>query len=189
MKKISIAMTLLSLCFAKHVCAGENTVTLGYAQSKVQSFKVIKGVNVKYRYEWDSPISLIGSFTYLAGDGNDSYYVDRDIIDNDIKDKYYSVSVGPAYRFNNFLSMYGLVGVGYSDVKVKSSWYNWNDGYEPMGDEKMNEKKSNFVYGAGLQINPLENFTVDVSYEGSHLKVADKKLAMNGFSLGLGYRF
>lgn len=34
--------------------ADNHTLSAGYAQSKVQDFKNIKGVNLQYRYEWDS---------------------------------------------------------------------------------------------------------------------------------------
>ncbi|EEY3549660.1 Ail/Lom family protein, partial [Escherichia coli] len=42
--------------------ADNHTLSAGYAQSKVQDFKNIKGVNLQYRYEWDSPVSVVGSF-------------------------------------------------------------------------------------------------------------------------------
>ncbi|WP_458864243.1 porin family protein, partial [Xenorhabdus khoisanae] len=45
-----------------------NTVAVGYAQSKVQNFKNIRGVNLHYRYEMDSPVSIVGSLTYMKGD-------------------------------------------------------------------------------------------------------------------------
>lgn len=48
--------------------ADTNAFSVGYAQSKVQDFKNIRGVNVKYRYEDDSPVSFISSLSYLYGD-------------------------------------------------------------------------------------------------------------------------
>lgn len=39
--------------------ADNHTLSAGYAQSKVQDFKNIKGVNLQYRYEWDSPVSVV----------------------------------------------------------------------------------------------------------------------------------
>ena len=50
--------------------ADSQTISLGYAQSKVQDFKNMRGVNAKYRYEWGFPISILGSFTYMSTSGN-----------------------------------------------------------------------------------------------------------------------
>ncbi|STI82989.1 PagC-like membrane protein [Escherichia coli] len=59
--------------------ADNHTLSAGYAQSKVQDFKNIKGVNLQYRYEWDSPVSVVGSFSYMKGDWADSH---RDEVDD-----------------------------------------------------------------------------------------------------------
>ena len=66
------------------------------------------GFNLKYRYEEDnSPLGVIGSFTYTeksrtasSGDYN--------------KNQYYGITAGPAYRINDWASIYGVVGVGYT---------------------------------------------------------------------------
>ncbi|VEA47533.1 membrane protein [Salmonella enterica subsp. arizonae] len=52
--------------------ADTNALSVGYAQSKVQDFKNIRGVNMKYRYEDDSPVSFITSLSYLYGDSKAS---------------------------------------------------------------------------------------------------------------------
>lgn len=170
--------------------ADQHTVSLGYAQSKVQDLTNINGVNLKYRYEWDSPISVIGSFTYMSGNDNDSYLLTRDIIDNNVDIKYYSLSVGPAYRFNQYVSIYGLLGLNYNKVDYSSSWTNYESGsYRYMGSETGNIKKTSFMYGVGLQINPVENVVVDIGYEGSSLDGGNKSYSINGFNIGIGYRF
>ncbi|ANS44819.1 Ail/Lom family outer membrane beta-barrel protein [Serratia inhibens] len=191
MKKLVIASMVIStlgLSVAAH--AGQSTLSVGYAQSKVQDFKNINGVNLKYRYEWDSPLSVISSFTYMSGDQNESYYVERDIIDNHAEVKYYSLSVGPAYRFNQYISVYGLLGLNYNKVDYKSSWNNYaNNAYEYMGDESGSEKKTSLMYGAGFQLNPMENLAIDIGYEGSRLNIDGRNLSINGFNIGVGYRF
>ncbi|MGL5423315.1 MAG: Ail/Lom family outer membrane beta-barrel protein [Serratia fonticola] len=170
--------------------AAQQTVSLGYAQSKVQDLHNINGVNLKYRYEWDSPVSVIGSFTYMSGNDNDSYLLARDIIDNKVDIKYYSLSVGPAYRFNEFVSVYGLLGFNRNKVDYSSSWTNYESGsYRYMGTETGNINKTSLMYGVGLQINPIENVAVDIGYEGSSLDDGSKSHDINGFNIGIGYRF
>lgn len=65
-------------------------------------------MNVQYRYEWDAPLSVIGSFTYMSGDDDQRYYVDSDSVKNSIDVKYYSLMAGPAYRINEYVSLYAL---------------------------------------------------------------------------------
>ncbi|AHY09245.1 Ail/Lom family outer membrane beta-barrel protein [Serratia plymuthica] len=191
MKKLVIASMVIStlgLSAAAH--AGQSTLSAGYAQSKVQDFKNINGVNLKYRYEWDSPISVISSFTYMSGDQSESYYVYRDRIDNHAEVKYYSLSVGPAYRINPYISVYGLLGLNYNKVDYTSSWNNYAyNTYEYMGEESGNQKKTSLMYGVGFQVNPIENLAIDVGYEGSRLDVDGRNLSINGFNIGVGYRF
>ncbi|HEY4468768.1 MAG TPA: Ail/Lom family outer membrane beta-barrel protein [Klebsiella sp.] len=170
--------------------ADQQTVTLGYAQSKVQGLNNINGVNLKYRYEWDSPVSIIGSFTYMSGKDDYSYLLVKDIIDNKVDIKYYSLSVGPAYRFNEFISVYGLLGVNRNKVDYRSSWTNYESGsYRYMGTETGKINKTSLMYGVGLQINPMKNMTVDIGYEGSSLDEGGKSYDINGFNIGIGYRF
>ena len=184
----SMVISTLGLSAAAH--AGQSTLSVGYAQSKVQDFKNINGVNLKYRYEWDSPISVISSFTYMSGDQSESYYVYRDRIDNHAEVKYYSLSVGPAYRINPYISVYGLLGLNYNKVDYTSSWNNYAyNTYEYMGEESGNQKKTSFMYGVGFQVNPIESLAIDVGYEGSRLDVDGRNLSINGFNIGVGYRF
>ncbi|MGV3345991.1 Ail/Lom family outer membrane beta-barrel protein [Enterobacteriaceae bacterium LUAb1] len=169
--------------------ADQHTVSLGYAQSKVQNLHNIKGVNLKYRYEWDSPFSVMSSFTYMSGKDDYSYLLDRDIINNNVKIKYYSLSVGPAYRFNEFISAYGLLGVNRNKVDYSSQWYNYQGSHVLAGSWSGNENKTSLMYGAGVQINLLEDLAVDIGYEGSRLKVAGQSHNINGFNIAIGYRF
>ncbi|WP_158783345.1 Ail/Lom family outer membrane beta-barrel protein [Pantoea sp. BAV 3049] len=110
MNKLSIiAISLSSVAFSPFSTAENQTVTTGYAQSKFQDFGDIKGGNLKYRYEWDSPFSIIGSFTYMSSKFDQSYSEAKDKIEHHVKLTYYSLSAGPAYRFNDYISLYGLI--------------------------------------------------------------------------------
>lgn len=189
-KSVFVSLIMLALGINANAYADKNTFTLGYAQSKVQDFKDIRGINLKYRYEWDSPLSLIGSFTWMSGSGKYTPSTDSmDIFDGHAKVKYYSLSVGPAWRFSQYISLYGLLGVNYNKVDYRESGYNYEGRYVYMGETTLNENKTALMYGTGVQINPVENLAIDIGYEGSRLDVADKNLSIDGFILNLGYTF
>ena len=115
MKKIACLSALAAvLAFtAGTSVAATSTVTGGYAQSDAQGqMNKMGGFNLKYRYEEDnSPLGVIGSFTYTeksrtASSGDYS------------KNQYYGITAGPAYRINDWASIYGVVGVGYGKFQT-----------------------------------------------------------------------
>lgn len=108
--------------------ADTNAFSVGYAQSKVQDFKNIRGVNVKYRYEDDSPVSFISSLSYLYGDSQASGSVESEGIHyhDKFEVKYGSFMVGPAYRLSDNFSLYALAGVG--TVKATFKEHSTQDG-------------------------------------------------------------
>ena len=171
MKKIACLSALAAvLAFsAGTAVAATSTVTGGYAQSDAQgAANKMNGFNLKYRYEQDSnPLGVIGSFTYTeksrtasSGDYN--------------KNQYYGITAGPAYRLNDWASIYGVVGVGYGKFQnVESSTYNHST------------SDYGFSYGAGLQFNPIENVALDFSYEQSRIRSVD----VGTWIAGVGYRF
>ncbi len=165
--------------------ADNHTVSMGYAQSKVEGFKNIRGVNVQYRYEWDFPFSIIGSFSYMQGDDSYSYrtksFGETTGYDTKIKLKYYSLLAGPAYRINDSVSLYALAGLAHTRVKERTV-------YSSQYAEDFNDKKNSYAYGAGVIINRTESLSVSVGYEGTRAKYYET-VAINGFNIGVGYRF
>ncbi len=157
------------------LAAGESSISIGYAQSKIKDVDDHpKGVNAKYRYEFDDLWGIIGSFTYT----NLSYdYYDGGDKVGDSDFDYYSLTAGPSYRFNDYVSVYGLLGLAHG--KIKSSAYSRY--YEAEGDES----KTSVAYGVGLQVNPWPNWIIDASYEYS--KLDDAKIGT--WVIGAGYRF
>lgn len=157
-----------------------HSVSLGYAHNKLSGDGdsiTMKGVNVKYRYEWDNPISLMTSFSYLSGK-KDIKDDEGDFLFTDTA-KYYSLLVGPAYRFNEYVSAYTLLGANYFRLKAK---------YDDATSENTNN--TSVSYSAGFQINPVDNFVIDISYEGGRPKgFNNKSFNSNGFAIGVGYRF
>ena len=149
--------------------AATSTVTGGYAQSDAQGkMNKMGGFNLKYRYEEDnSPLGVIGSFTYTeksrtasTGDYN--------------KTQYYGITAGPAYRINDWASIYGVVGVGYGKFQTTE-----------FPAYKHDTSDYGFSYGAGLQFNPIENVALDFSYEQSRIRSVD----VGTWIAGVGYRF
>jgi len=192
MKYTALSLVVLASVAASHVAVADSqTFTLGYAQSKVTDFKNINGVNLKYRYEWNSPLSVISSFTYLSGSKSDNQRDGLDAFDGKADVKYYSLSAGPAYRFNEFVSVYGLIGFNNSKATYdnKWGWYGASGNYQQEYRNVGNNRSTNFLYGVGLQINPWENVAIDVGYEGSKINDGYKNFSVNGFNVGVGYRF
>ena len=170
MKKIACLSALAAvLAFsAGTAVAATSTVTGGYAQSDAQgAANKMNGFNLKYRYEQDNnPLGVIGSFTYTEKDRTDA--------SGDYnKNQYYGITAGPAYRINDWASIYGVVGVGYG--KAQYNQFPKNDSTSDYG----------FSYGAGLQFNPIENVALDVSYEQSRIRSVD----VGTWIVGAGYRF
>ncbi|GJL41016.1 TPA: Ail/Lom family outer membrane beta-barrel protein [Enterobacter chengduensis] len=186
MNKISLAIILATSVASSVVFANEQTLSLGYAHADVQNFNSLSGVNLQYRYEFNSPLSIVGSFTYMQGDGSNQYYVVNDFVQNDADVKYYSVLAGPAYRINNYLSLYALAGVSYVKATGSTTWINSTLDY--TGHDSISLNSTSFAYGAGLMVNPVENISVTIGYEGTNADL-DGNYAINGFNLGIGYRF
>ncbi|EGT3611534.1 Ail/Lom family protein [Morganella morganii] len=184
---------LLSSCtlISINASADSHTVSLGYAQSKVQDFKNIRGVNVQYRYEWDLPVSIIGSFTYMKGDESDSYYDEAgDFYKNNINLKYFSLLAGPAYRINEYISLYGLAGIAHTKADGGYEWKNSAGANEPDGHETGNVtgKSTDFAWAAGFAVNPAENVSINIGYEGTKADIYGNH-SISGFNIGVGYRF
>lgn len=172
MKKIAclsaVAACVLAVT-AGSAFAGQSTVSGGYAMGDFQGVvNKAEGFNLKYRYEYDnSPLGVIGSFTYLTKNGSDNGFYD--------KAQYSGITAGPAYRFNDWASIYGLIGVGYG--KFTSNAQN--------GTDNNNTSDYGFSYGAGLQFNPMEQVALDVGYEQSRIRSVD----VGTWNVGVGYRF
>lgn len=191
-KKVVIGCLLTSgVVMSANAMADNHTVSLGYSQSKVQDFKNIRGVNAQYRYEWDLPVSVIGSFTYMNGDDSGSYYDSAgDFYKNNLDVKYTSLLAGPAYRFNEYISLYGLAGIAVLKVDGGYEWRNSVGAEEPGGHEtgSVSKKSANFAYAVGFTVNPAENVSVNVGYEGTKVDL-DGSHSINGFNISAGYRF
>ncbi|HEI6739928.1 TPA: Ail/Lom family outer membrane beta-barrel protein [Yersinia enterocolitica] len=219
MKKfvISAIAGLISLgCITTaNAAAGDNTFSIGYAQTHSSSlkngvnsihdimagagghlgdYKDPKGINFKFRHEFDDHLGLIASLTHtdkkFSGDnfsqGKDDYnYLSA-------KGRYFSFMAGPTLRLNEYISAYATAGVAYTKANVYGAEYSAKKdtsgkitGYDVVDSGTFSDHKTSFAYGIGLQFNPFESVAVDVSYEGS----GSGNWRTNGFNVGVGYKF
>lgn len=171
---VTLALSGINLAYAD-----TQTVTVGYAQAKIKDLKNMKGINAQYHYDFNNNLGIAVSGTYMqANDKSNSNQTTTD----KLKSKYYSVLAGPEYRINDMVAVYGLVGV--SSLK--------NDRHCENESTICKEKSShvNLAYGAGVQVNPIKNFAVNVGYEGTRSKIMNgKEKAINGINIGVGYSF
>ncbi|MDC9590152.1 Ail/Lom family outer membrane beta-barrel protein [Xenorhabdus sp. XENO-10] len=162
--------------------SNKNTISLGYAQSNGSLKNNIEiyhndkkmstnqhGLNLKYRYEFNEHFGVISSLTYTQNVHKYDYYGSS----SKFEWKNTSLMAGPTYRFNDYISAYGLIGATHSKVGIS--------------DAEVNnfETKTSLSYGAGLQFNPASNWAVDASYSYTNLKYAK----LGTWVLGVGYRF
>ncbi|AWH89042.1 Ail/Lom family outer membrane beta-barrel protein [Limnobaculum parvum] len=188
-KAILSTIILLNLGFAQVSQAQDQTITLGYSQSHFEEFGGVSGVNIKYRYEWDSPWSVISSFTYMDGNTEKNYQRSSYNIKAHGDVDYYSLSVGPAYRINDYVSLYSLFGAATGTFNYSADKYSKQNQYMYHMNKDGTKHTTTFMYGAGVQVNPMENFAIDIGYEGTHMEYQGMQFTSNGFNVGAGYRF
>lgn len=89
--------------------------------------------------------------------------MDEGLSKYDSKLNYYSLLAGPVFRINDFVSVYGQVGVAYIKAHGSESYT-----YLNLSDkDSFSLNKTGFAYGAGVQFNPVENVALTVGYEGA----------------------
>lgn len=185
MKKAVLATIIVSTLSATGIANAEllqSTISAGYARSHAKvdnASEDLNGFNIKYRYELNNDWGMVGSFVH-TNYNKDAYGYVPDLQGKPQYTKlasgdldYFSVTAGPSYRFNDYLSAYALVGLGYGKAHV------WDGEFSASSD------KTSAAYGAGFQINPMPNLVIDASYEYS--KLGDVKVGT--WMAGIGYRF
>ncbi|HHR6132346.1 TPA: Ail/Lom family outer membrane beta-barrel protein [Providencia alcalifaciens] len=168
--------TLFGLSASVHA-AENNTVSLGFANThaKLQTEFLsrsdnLHGLNLKYRYEFDERLGIMTSLlrtkiTYnFKNQGQKNGSADA---------TYYSLTVGPSYRLNQYISAYALGGIGHSRLSGN------------IGSFSKTVTDNAFTAGAGLQFNLTQNVSLDTHYEYAKFS----NLKMNTWTAGIGYRF
>lgn len=157
-------------------------------------YKAPKGLNVKYRHEFDDRWGVIGSLTWARSASSAYIKLSDPVSDNfantsaSVKGHYFSVMAGPSYRVNDHISTYAMAGSAFARVKQNvSGAYNLSDYGLGSGSALYSQSKSkrSFAYSAGIQLNPVKNIAIDLAYEGS----GSGDWKTNGFIAGVGYKF
>ncbi|EMO8005000.1 Ail/Lom family outer membrane beta-barrel protein [Salmonella enterica] len=163
----------------------------GKSSSNIDRHKNLNGFNVKYRYELTDEWGIISSFTYAQASFDGSYHLNESsdkyyTSSGHIKSRYLNIMAGPTYRFNDYVSLYGMVGV--ANNRIEGSYDKNDHGYYGSAisydHENNDQRATNASYSVGVQTNPFANVVFDVAYEGSA-----GSLRTNGFNVGLGYKF
>lgn len=147
--KVKLPFLCAVLLFPLFASAENHSISVGYMRSNIglgsgnelngnehefieTNVPKLNGFNIKYRYEWDSPLSLIGSLSYSTGsssktiNGQDNQpgtaFSTPDKLNIGYSVKKFSLLAGPAYRVNDYISFYGLAGIshykGDADIEV-----------------------------------------------------------------------
>lgn len=179
MKKIT-SLLLFTTCLSTSLAqAQNNNLSIGYTQGKVADGNTLNGVNIKYRYELNDKLGVMAASSFMSGK-KDNVAPYNQFGKNKRDTSYASLLVGPSYRINEVVSVYGLAGAAKSKTKIEVGG---NNGF------KKDHNKTAFAYGAGIQINPVKNMVVDVGYEGSKAHNGQKDKNMHAFNIGVGLRF
>ncbi|ECG0109319.1 outer membrane beta-barrel protein [Salmonella enterica] len=192
MKKLAVVIITGLMCgsmgFANASDLLQNTASVGYAFSHINDYGNLNGINLSYRYEFTPEWGILGSFTWATASKSErSGSVDEGLYKYDSKLNYYSLLAGPVYRINDFVSLYGQIGVGY--IKAHGSE---SDTYRNSYDkDNFSLSKTGFAYGAGVQFNPVKNLALTAGYEGATFSSVDDSGSINpnGFNVSVGYRF
>lgn len=156
-----------------------------------------QGINIKYRYEITDELGVITSFTWTRSMTNSQTFIDVKPVDNsrtiknpaasartDIRANYWSLLAGPSWRFNQYISLYAMGGMGVAkvtaDLKIKDN-INSAGGFS----ESNSIKKTSPAWAAGAQFNLNESVTLDVAYEGS----GSGDWRTSGVTAGIGLKF
>ncbi|MCE0829056.1 Ail/Lom family outer membrane beta-barrel protein [Buttiauxella sp. A2-C2_NF] len=179
MKKVITGLALAGCVMASPVALAANqTVSVGYAHSKIDNAFDLNGINLQYRYEWDASWGVMGSFSWMKGDK--TYH--GDFYTSDAKAKYYSLTAGPTYRINDWISLYGALGFAHVNTSEDIDYFD-------SSSEARSGNSTSLAWGAGVIFNPVENLSVNVGYEGTNADYWNKNYAINGFNVGVGWRF
>ena len=200
---ILLFTTLLAgIAFPAQAESGHGAFSVGYAQVHPGGVPALsgtgaragdlKGINVKYRYEFTDTLGMVTSFSY-AGDKNRQLtrYSDTRWHEDSVRNRWFSLMAGPSVRVNEWFSAYAMAGVAYSRVSTFSGDYlrvtdNKGKKHDVLtGSDDGRHSNTSLAWGAGVQFNPIESVAIDIAYEGS----GSGDWRTDGFIVGVGYKF
>lgn len=168
----------------------DQTISVGYAHGKISGGDKLNGINVKYQAGLNDKLGIIGSATYMQGDDDINYMIDRDRFEGKTESKYYAFSAGPSYQFHDKIRGYATVGLAYTKVEGNVDWLNYERGtHVKRGSSSGSESRTALNYGVGVQFYPVRQLVIDLAYEGAQATNGAENKGMNGVHVGVGYRF
>ncbi|EFP7621132.1 Ail/Lom family outer membrane beta-barrel protein [Shigella dysenteriae] len=185
MRKVCAAILSAAICLAVSGAPAwasehQSTLSAGYLQphTDMPGSDDLKGINVKYRYEFTDMLGLVTSFSYAnAEDEQKTHYSDTRWHEDSVR--------------NRWFSAYAMAGVAYSRVSTFSGDYlrvtdNKGKTHDVLtGSDDNRHSNTSLAWGAGVQFNPTESVAIDLAYEGS----GSGDWRTDGFIVGVGYKF
>ena len=102
-----------------------------------------------------------------------------------IRANYWSLLTGPSWRFNEYISVYAMAGMGVtkvtSDLKINDNL----KGGAGSFSESNSTKKTALAWAGGAQFNLNESVAMDVAYESS----GSGDWRTSGVIVGIGLKF
>nr|WP_290608976.1 Ail/Lom family outer membrane beta-barrel protein [Arsenophonus sp. ENCA] len=171
-----------------------DAITNGFgvpAVVSLDSYANLGGVFMRYRYEITDDWGIISSLAYSTKDYNANAGEEKDRIStkSKVSGDYISLMIGPTYRFNEYFSIYGLIGGAYKKVSYESRSQEFkNNVLINSSKNSKSDSKTDLIYGVGMQLNFWQNATLDLDLDlGYEQSNGDWKT--NAFTIGIGYKF
>ncbi|CAJ1278242.1 Ail/Lom family outer membrane beta-barrel protein [Escherichia coli] len=207
MRKVYVAVAFLCAMLAGallpfRAVAGHGAFSAGYTQvhpAGVPSLSGtgirtgdLKGINVKYRYEFTDHLGGIVALSYASAKKSGTMKTGENTFHYEsLRGRYVSVMTGPVWQVSEQVSFYGMAGMAQT---------RWSDSVQ---DYRRDEVKLGYVketttasdghtarhlslaWSAGLQFNPADTVAVDLAYEAA----GHGDWRTDAFIVGIGYRF
>lgn len=170
------------------------------------------GINLLYKVDSKhSPVGLVGTLNYSDGSDRVSLGVSHLEVYNPrwvenlerrgtleaqgyVKGdfKHISLTVGPSYRFNRYLTAYAQIGVAHTKADLSGSFdfsYRTNGRRgvsfsESSGVVKASDSDTDMVYGLGLTVQPSRHWFGNIYYQEGK-----GDFETETFTVGIGYMF
>ncbi|EIX4510403.1 Ail/Lom family outer membrane beta-barrel protein [Escherichia coli] len=193
---------LAGVTFPAQAENGHGAFSVGYAQVHPGGVPALsgtgartgdlKGINVKYRYEFTDHLGGIVSLSYASVKKSRTTMTgDKAFHYESLRGRYVSVMAGPVWQVSERVSVYGMAGMAQT---------RWSDSVQDYRRDEVtpghvretttasdghSARNLTLAWGAGLQFNPAETVAVDIAYEVA----GHGDWRTDAFIVGIGYRF
>ncbi|EYY21219.1 Ail/Lom family outer membrane beta-barrel protein [Escherichia coli] len=184
---ILLFTTLLAgIAFPAQAESGHGAFSVGYAQVHPGGVPALsgtgaragdlKGINVKYRYEFTDHLGGIVALSYASVKKSDTMKTGENTFHYEsLRGRYVSLMAGMAYtRWSDSVQDYRRDEVKPGYVKETTTA---SDGHTA--------RHLSPAWNAGIQFSPVETVVIDLAYEGS----GSGDWRTDGFIVGVGYKF